>query len=380
MVCSPAATVCVRYGCADDAHQARAYTRRDALVEDEILHCGYFADVVFRFRTPSGEVEDVFGQRAIFSLLSPALRRQLGSPRGTDGPAQVDGPAAGGGRREVWLGGLTARGFREVARYVYKLPLRLSPAALPDVVRAAELLELDELKEVALSWGFACLAERAAAAGAPAQGQGAGGAPPEEVAEAALRCLEQLCASSPESERAAAWRDSLLRAHPAAEVLSCPGFFELSPAALQWLLAAEGALHDDPAALWTACVHWAWGRAPCRSAKPPGEPAEVVAPPRLFGRGARLAGALAPAAPAAEAVQWQHQLLPVVGQIRFSRMPPADFAQQLEALDPMLPELRQAIYAARRRDAETAPPPEEDRRGGPGTSAQEQHRVRFDAS
>mmetsp|Transcript_129661 Transcript_129661/g.276600 ORF Transcript_129661/g.276600 Transcript_129661/m.276600 type:complete len:370 (-) Transcript_129661:83-1192(-) len=328
----------------------RACSRRDAAVEDEVFHCGYFADVVFKFRTTSGEVEEVYGQRALFALLSPTLRRQLFPALGAGGAAATTS------REDVWLDGpVTARAFREVARYVYKLPQQLTGEALPEVVAAARFLGLLELEELIVAWGMEGLAA-AATESAPAIDAGGveeGGSGLDD----ALQCLEALCVA-PTAElpapcdcggaNAAAWREALLRNHQAAEVFASPAFISLSPAALQELLQAES-LRADPEALWRASLAWAYASAQHSPQEVQGAVARSPKPRKLFGVATRLAESLAPAPPPVEQVEWQRRLTPVVEAIRFSQMTPAAFANHVEALDPMLPELRQAIYASRRR-------------------------------
>merc|ERR1719456_2094733 len=58
------------------AEQA-AICARDAAVEDEVLRCGFFADIIFKFRGVGGETEEVYGQGGLFALLSPKLRELL---------------------------------------------------------------------------------------------------------------------------------------------------------------------------------------------------------------------------------------------------------------------------------------------------------------
>eukprot|EP00411_Alexandrium_monilatum_P118084 CAMPEP_0175670620 /NCGR_PEP_ID=MMETSP0097-20121207/19754_1 /TAXON_ID=311494 /ORGANISM="Alexandrium monilatum, Strain CCMP3105" /LENGTH=369 /DNA_ID=CAMNT_0016977201 /DNA_START=13 /DNA_END=1118 /DNA_ORIENTATION=+ len=331
---------------------------RDAAVEDEVLHCGYFADVVFKFRNEaSSEIEEVYGQRALFALLSPPLRRQLPPP------------AAGveGGRCEVWLdGGITARGFREVARYVYRLPPSFNMSALSEVLAAAHAAELRELEAAAFQWGLSALAELSppsdASSSAPSQqsalfGVSWSGSKLEtpvsnDGVDDVLRCLQQFVSHDPRSTEVDAWLKALLRAYGANQILASPAFFWLSPPALDLLLRQE-AMCSDPASLWTSLIQWGYARAPPVSSSTPPQACETASP-TLFGRGARFAEALAPSLPPKELVAWQRQLLPFLGSIRFSEMAPVEFVRHVESVDPMLPELRQAIYAVRRHGAGAA--------------------------
>jgi len=329
-------------------------SRRDALVEDEVLHCGYFADVAFRFPTTSGDVEEVYGQRALFALLSPVLREQLF-------PA-AEAACRSGGRHEVQLDpAITARGFQEVVRYVYRLPPQFTRPALPEILVAAHVLDVRELEEAAFTWGLAGLAERVqtdvavdeackCVQGAPDRNDCvAGGAYGDEVTDA-LWCLEQLCTLEPRAKRVTAWREALIKAYTTKQILASEAFFGLSPVTLEELLK-EDSMHSDPGTLWVTCVHWAWA---CAQRHPPVEqPAmpEGAKPPKLFGRNTRLAAILAPAVPPGQLVAWQQQLLPVVEHMRFAQMAAAEFAKHVESLDPMLPELRQAIFSTRRRAA-----------------------------
>lgn len=365
---------------ASQQQQPQGQSKRDSAMEDEIFHCGYFADVTFRLRGLSGEVEEVYGQRALFSLLSPVLRGLL-LPNGGGGSCDVDASVVEveQGRLQVTLGAdITSRGFREVARYVYRLPWRLSLDALPEVLLAARRLGLEELEESALAWGLAHLGSIAAGgAGAspsapPDDNSGGGSGPSGEgsgrgpasggrggggSADTALRCLERLCTMDEQSAGSRAWQQVTLQAFTSEQVLSSAAFLALSPAAMRGLLLGGGGgggehdLHADPCTLWRACLDWA--RALAGPPGPPEAPGKACAVPRrLFGhRGTRLAGSLAPAVPGEAEVAWQEPLLSVVDLVGFYKMSPKDFAAHVEALDPILPQLRQAIYTSRRQGA-----------------------------
>merc|ERR1719316_1468105 len=69
------------------AEQA-ATCARDAAVEDEVLRCGFFADIIFKFHGVGGETEEVYGQTGLFALLSPVLRELLERPAGKGGPPE----------------------------------------------------------------------------------------------------------------------------------------------------------------------------------------------------------------------------------------------------------------------------------------------------
>lgn len=321
-------------------------------MEHEVFHAGYFADVVFKCHGSLGEVQSIFGQGAFFALLSPVLRERL-YPTGASGvPLAAATETAGGAlkshRQEVWLDSrITACGFQEVARYVYRLPHRLSSETLPDVFAAARALELEELEEAALAWGVANLTAPAASEGKE-----------DDVIAAighALRCLGQL--SEVEEFRmpfgaALLWRDALLKAFPTSEVVSSSVFVSLPPSALDVLLANE-AVHRDPCLLWRACVLWARERpaeemGPFESARTTATVKDTAMPRKLFIPGARLE-TVAMTAPSESEVRWQRWLLPIAEISRFSAMDAYSFATHVEAIKPMLPELAQAIYAARRR-------------------------------
>mmetsp|Transcript_146865 Transcript_146865/g.258853 ORF Transcript_146865/g.258853 Transcript_146865/m.258853 type:complete len:367 (-) Transcript_146865:28-1128(-) len=325
------------------------HSKRDAAVEDEVFGTGYFADVVFKCCGSSGEVEDIYGQSALFALLSPVLRERL-YPTGTSEAPLAPAVAATGDelkshRQEVWLDNhITASAFHEVTRYVYRLPHRLGLEKLPEVLAAARSLGLAELEEAALSWGLANLTTAAADQGEQ-----------RDTVGDALRCLAQL--SEVEEFRtlggaALIWRDALLQAHPASEVLSSSSFVSLPPSALEILLASED-VHRDPGLLWRVCVLWARQRpveelGPFETARTSAVVKDGTMPRKLFIPGARL-HTVSMASPSESEVEWQRWLLPIAEISRFSAMDACSFATHVEAIKPMLPELAQAIYAARRR-------------------------------
>lgn len=258
-------------------------------------------------------------------------------------------------RKELWLeeSVASARGFREVARYVYHLAPSFSAQALPEIVHASRRLQLPELERMALRWGHEDLALRAAAlaSGAPTDASRAAGR-----IDDALRVIDELCTLQEPGEPGieACWREAMLRAYDSEEVLDSLAFLKLAPKALQVLLGGY-AMQKDPGALWCACLAWARARAlrlgfptDASSSRPSASPLRPIA------RGARLA--VPPPPPAPAAVEWQRCLLPVAATIHFALLSPAEFAKHVEELDPMLPELRQVIYAARRHNLREAPP------------------------
>lgn len=373
---------------------ARPTGRRDAAVEDEIFHCGYFADVVFKFNSSLGEREEVYGQSALFSLLSPALRELL-TPAGPQAaccqlhaparrPSDTSAPSGaghvgtvlcdeeppgrkGGRRREVVLDPqITAKAFREVARYVYGLRPQVSAAILPDVVYAARALGLEELEELVLAWGLENLQSVAASGAKPEAGgrnvaRSQMGCCASGTSDLALLCLSRMCTLAPPPQSTPKWRDALLCAYSREEVLESPAFYEVSLGALRQLLEGNALHAKREELLWQACVEWAHVRAGHRQLTlprepPPASPAAVALsrgsePRKLFGRGAKLGRSLAPPAPSPKEVEWQEPLLSIADVVRFWDMAPADFASVLEAMEPMLPQLRQAIYSTRRRGA-----------------------------
>lgn len=332
-----------------------ASSKRDATVEDEVFRRGQFADLVFRLHGAGGELTEVYGHAAMFSLLSAPLRALL---TGTaEDQACLTTPSwtrlgtvsittAQGGMREVHFPvGISAAAFRQVARYVYRLEPEFSNATLAEVLYAARALALEELEEQALAWGFANISVDTTGAAPHSKGEVAG-----SCLEYALACLDCLCSFEPRPAKTSAWRESLLQTFPVPQLLGSPAFFSLSLAAVRELL--EGTQpHEEPIELWRACVAWA------RAHAGQGEPIEplspgsaTVSPTRtLFGTTARLKEVLSPALPDRQEVGWQEPLVTLVEPMRFCMLSPTEFASQVECLDPMLPQLRQAIYAARRR-------------------------------
>lgn len=280
-----------------DADASRA--ERHRLLGDELFATGSRCDTVFLCSGEGGAPTPIYGHAALFGLISPRLQRLL----------EGDAP----GRRTVPLYDLpiTWRAFREVTRYVYALPPGVVPELLPELLAAARLLEMPELHASSLSWGLERIADM--------------------DVDSALRCLEELCGTP------SAWCSALLRAFPASEVLGSAAILALSPMALQELIEAE-VFQSEPVAVWDVALAWARARA---VPEPPKQPAPP--PLRPF---ARQLLPLEP--PVLGAVEWQRCLLPKAKRIHFAAMTATEFAQ-VEALDPMLPELRQAIYATRRR-------------------------------
>merc|ERR1711924_517910 len=120
--------------------------------------------------------------------------------------------------------------------------------------------------------------------------------------------------------------------------------------ALLLLLECEE-LHSQPVQLWDQCVRWAYLRKGQESSsltepRPPG-PDSAKPPRKMFVPGARLVAISAPQ-PVNQEVAWQAALLPVAERTRFIDMPAGAFAAHMEAINPMLPELRQVIYRIRR--------------------------------
>jgi len=330
-----------------------AWVRRDAAVEDELLLFGHFADVAFKFRTgPGREPEEVYGQRALFALLSPVLRQRLmpmpGSMLAPHGCVPHE-------RCDVWLdNGVTARGFREVARYSYGLQPRFTTTVLPDILWAAHTLMLEELLEAAIAWGLAKLSERAARQVAemsesdrdtPVDSEDVISA--DNGLESALGCFETLCLFEPVPlEQVVCWGEALLQAYTPLDIFSSNAFFTLTPNAVEQLFEEEP-MHIDPGMLWIASLHWAYRYAELHPPEIP--PPEEPAPARLFGPGCKISDILSKPPPSDGEVAWQRRLLPLAARIDFSQMGPSEFAKNIDALDPILPELRQAVYAARRR-------------------------------
>mmetsp|Transcript_36106 Transcript_36106/g.69525 ORF Transcript_36106/g.69525 Transcript_36106/m.69525 type:complete len:352 (-) Transcript_36106:130-1185(-) len=336
------------------AHGAQAWTRRDAAVEDEVLRCGYFADVAFKFHTGIGrEPEEVYGQRALFALLSPVLRQRLMPMQGCSPSGACEG-CAPHGRCEVWLdNGVTARGFREVARYSYGLQPRFTATALPEILYAARILDLEELWKAAVTWGLAELGEKAAKQSAEmSESDRDTPVDSKEISaddglEIALKCFETLCLFEPVPlEQVVCWSEALFQAYTPLDIFSCSAFFTLAPFAVEQLFEEEP-MHMDPGMLWIASLHWAYRYAELH---PPETPApEDPVPTRLFGPGCKISDILSKPPPSDGEVAWQRRLLPLAARIDFSQMGPPEFAKNIDALDPILPELRQAVYATRRR-------------------------------
>jgi len=127
------------------------WSQRNAAVEDEVISRGNFADTVFMCASSTpDEVEQVHGQAALFALLSPVLRERLTLGNSPNRDSE--------NRQVVWLADeITALAFREVARYVYRLPPRLVVGSLAEVVMAARILQMQEFEQVVLHSGFSNL-------------------------------------------------------------------------------------------------------------------------------------------------------------------------------------------------------------------------------
>eukprot|EP00929_Paragymnodinium_shiwhaense_P047692 TRINITY_DN24183_c0_g1_i3.p1 TRINITY_DN24183_c0_g1~~TRINITY_DN24183_c0_g1_i3.p1 ORF type:complete len:367 (+),score=-2.22 TRINITY_DN24183_c0_g1_i3:46-1101(+) len=302
--------------CVNTARGADVPSQRDATIEDEVFHCGYFADVTFKFKTPAGDVDSIYGQRALFGLLSEPLRAILHEAADAQAFQQTSET-----RLEVWLGesGLaTVNGFREVARYVYRLPQRFTEEALAEVLAAAHKLQLLELKEAALCWGLSRLAELRSSA--LAEGE------PEDCQfpirscslSYALQCVTDLCSLEPLASQAGQaaperWRDALLSTFQPPEIFGSPGFQHLSSDALTTMLSV-GALHEQPCDLWPACVAWAQRLEAATNGHVQTEesgPAPRL-PPRILGSRLAVPAAVPKDTPE---VEWQRCLLPAAERV-----------------------------------------------------------------
>jgi hypothetical protein len=345
---------------------------RDTAVEDELFRSGAFSDVVFRFRGGPGTTTEgdesypcyVYGQRAMFALFSPVLRETLLRPvpvspdssslsgRVNDASASSireaseeaqsrdskteDGyaPSSLGGVEEVWLEeAVTAAAFREVARYVYKLPMRLHVTLLPEMLSAAQALVIPELEALAYGFGMRHIGTSSCSVGI------------------ALMCLERLRTVG-SREFAASWQRALLRSYPTSEVLRSNVFQDLSLVTLQGLLRSCS-VHEDENKLWAACLTWAKAQAAREPAKAPAT-RPPLAPRKLFGRAAQpIIGKPADSSDREGVAKWQRWLLPLAPGFRFALMSDKDFATNVQGVHVVLPELRSAIYASRRRDVRT---------------------------
>jgi len=371
-------------------------SKRDEAIEEQVLRLGLYSDTVFKCArtllsisacgsaSDNDNVEEVYGQGALFALLSPILRERLimtGPP-----PAAVFSDQQPQ-RAEVNLTGeVTGRGFVEVARYVYRLSPQFDAECLPEVMAAASLLGFEELEQAALCWGLEALEAlrqtREEDANRRFHLESAemdlnklllgDSKPPEptsyvQPAGHALRCLGVLAnsdaasLSEPRLQSASLWRSAILKAFTTQEVTSSLDFTLLTDSAMAFLLAGgqscvSEAGQWDASLLWQACVDWARHRK--EREQPPaqdptaGSTGTARSPRKLFAAGARLVTVATPK-PAESDVDWQRWLLPVAELTRWGEMTPSSFACHIEALDPMLPELRQVIYAVRRKDART---------------------------
>lgn len=319
----------------EPSYHPAMWKHRDVVIEDEIFHCGYFADIVFLLqRAHSSEFEEVYGQSGAFALHSAPLRRIIADAI----PARVRQTAGAVSCREVHVPPELASpaGFREVARYVYGLPAKFSAATLSEVLAAAHWLGLPELEQAAVAWGLRRLDLARCCHKHPFEG-----AEDNFTVCDAIRCLDQLCLF--ESSDAQHWRDSMMETHRPAEILADPSLMDLSQQAMCTLFRNEH-LRRLPDDAWSTSVQWARLRAGTVI-----ESDEPTLPRRLPARGAKLAVPPPPPQPPSPAVAWQRCLLLLVASIDFAQMSAASFAKYVDAVDPMLPELRQVIYAVRRK-------------------------------
>jgi len=305
-------------------------SQRDTAIEEEIFKLGTYADVVFKFVHPERQVEVVYGKAALFAVLSKQLHDKLVLSSSTDGQQEA-------GIREVWLdSSITARGFREVARYVYGLEPQWSFEVLPEVMAAAQALDLQELETWAFDRGIEMLSEEAAR-------EVSGDSPPTAGTAGGLRCLDILVHRQPDEVRTfEVWRSSLLNAHCARRIFECDAFLKLSLPCMEALLEASS-MHDDTRTLWEACLRWARST----HVQPPPCDKQRRVTRKLVGVGSRLLEYLEPAKPDESEVRWQWPLLTIVKYVRFSDMDASDFANYV-FFEPMLPDLKKAIYSARR--------------------------------
>lgn len=368
------------------------WSQRDVAIEDEVFSQGRFADTVFicAGSSPSNEVEEVYGQAALFALISPVLLDRLKfstcSGAGGNAPASLATEsvedaarpgALGGlprdrhGRQELYLADeITARGFREVARYVYRLAPRFTPLNISEVSMAARILQLPELDKAAYQWGLANLDRIARLRRLRAQRKAQNYVEVSESTEAAVEegphgaigdalCFfgmmcspigDEVMSDLMKQDIVTQWREALLRAFDCADIGASTAFLELREGAMLLLLEIEE-IHAKPALLWERCVRWAWLRKdreqPLAKATAWGALSFENPPKRLFAAGARLVTVSTPT-PAEHDVDWQRWLLPVAERMRFQDMPPQAFAAHMEAMQPMLPELRRVIYRVRR--------------------------------
>lgn len=344
-------------------------SERDVAFEDELLQFGSSTDVVFQFMAEGGGVEEIFGHAGVLGFISPVLREILAT-------ATVTAKTARGARIVTLDQAITAAGFREVVRYTYRLPLRLTAAHLAEVVAAARLLRMPELEKASVGWGLDSIARNNRQVRFEDDGGTRGDQEPWQIADV-FRCLEEACREPPppvpqlyhmasrQAEREAvvsAWREKLVLHWHVPEILAHPALLELSVGALRKLLLQDE-LHSDVDALWLAAAAWARAQEEAKVPLPAhlaDAAAAAAAPPspqrgprKLFGAGAPAMVAAVPPPPplAGPEADWQRRLLPVVELLRLENMSPASFAQHVEGLDPILPDLRLAIYAARRRGA-----------------------------
>jgi len=349
------------------------WSQRDAAIEDEVFSQGRFADVIFSCATSwpsqfsSSPVpvvrEEVYGQAVIFAMMSPVLRDRLqGHCMDGAGRCELQRPHAFQLEDKI-----TARGFREVARYVYRLAPKFTAANIPEVSAAARLLRMPELDRAAFQWGLVNLETMASQRGSSPeesmlrhQEQGPLGAIGDALCYFGMMCSNIDAVPIDEVDpffgttrfsRAIQWRSALLKAFDGCEIVASPAFLELREGTMLLLLECEE-MHSQPSFLWQCCIRWALGRKDRElplSKRTPGGPAFSFEklPKKLFVPGARLV-TVSSLGPAEDDVDWQRWLLPIAERVRFKDMPAQDFAAQMEAIQPMLPELRQVIYRVRR--------------------------------
>lgn len=324
------------------------WSQRDAVFEDEVMIKGLYADTVFKCAAsspPNDLPGEVFGQAALFALMSPVLRERLDLSR--------DG-ARGSSLQEMALDSMiTTRAFQEVARYVYRLPHRFTMAKCAEVTVAARILDLPELDEGLLQWAHGELEELRLQNSQ------------HEVICDAIAFLGALslpiggASMGMQTRRGAAlaWRATMMQAFTAPEIASSPAFLQLPEEAMLLLLESGDIHRDSPEHLWTCCVQWAKLR---REREVPPLPPSFSGPnyenppKKLFAAGARVVTVSAPK-PALDEVGWQTWLLPIAERTDFNHMSPQSFAAYMEAINPMLPELRQVIYKVRRSGFQSDP-------------------------
>lgn len=333
------------------APSADIWSQRDAAIENEVFNQGRFADVIFSCAacwpsqssvSPAPEPrEEVYGQAAFFAMMSPVLRDRL-QAHCMDGAGRCELHQPHVLQLEDQI---TAVGFKEVARYIYRLAPKFTAASISQVSAAARILGMPELDWAAFHWGIGNLKS-----GTVGDALCYFGMMCSNVDALPIDGIDAFCGTTRFS-RAIQWRSALLKAFHGCELIASPAFLELREGAMLLLLECEE-MHSEPSFLWESCIRWALGRkerelplsdvaarAPSLSFENP--------PKKLFVPGARLV-MVSSLGPAEEDVDWQRWLLPIAEHMRFKDMPAEVFAMQMEAIQPMLPELRQVIYRVRR--------------------------------